>query len=399
MTDPQWVAPGTSGPVEPQATPSGGHPAYPPQAAPPAGSAPQGFPPGPAPQGFPPGSATGRSGPPVPGQPWGAHPAMEFRPGVIPLRPLALGDLYGAVIKAIRGNVAATMGLAFVTTLIFLVPTTALGAWVASQESLDLESTQTLFPVAGTLGSVVPSLGTSGSAILLTGFVAFVISQAVMGRKVTAGQTWEGTRGRLIPLVGATIVTGLAILLALTAVLVLPVIAVVGAATASDNSGLVGAILLAVVAALVAIVLVLFLSTRLAFVGVAVVLEKVGVGEGITRSWRLTSGSQFWRVLGIRFLTSIIVGVAAQILAVPLGIIGGVGIVASGDPGNVYVFQAIVAGVSGLITGALTTPFTAGVDALLYVDQRIRREGFDVQLITAAQADAARQWPGATAAR
>jgi hypothetical protein len=328
-----------------------------------------------------------------------AHPAMEFRPGIIPLRPLGLGDLYGAVIKAIRGNVAATMGLAFVTTLVFLVPTTALGAWVASQDSLDIESTQDTLPVAGTLGSLVPSLGTSGSTILLTGFVAFVISQAVMGRKVTAGQTWDGTRGRLLPLVGATVVTSLAVLLALAAVLVLPVVAVVAAANASDDSGLVGAILLVAVAALVAVLLVLFLSTRLAFVGVAVVLEKAGVGQGIARSWRLTSGSQFWRVLGIRLLTGVIVGVAAQIVSVPLGILGGVGIVASGDPQNVYVFQAVLAGVSGLITGALTTPFTAGVDALLYVDQRIRREGFDVQLITAAQADAARQWPGAAARR
>jgi hypothetical protein len=395
MTDPQWVAPGSSAPAEPQATPPGGHPAYPavpasqPPAAPPPGSAPSGPPPG---------------GSPPAGQPgWAGHPAMEFRPGVIPLRPLTLGDLYGAVIKAIRGNVAATMGLAFVTTLIFLVPTTAVGAWVASQQSLDLEidpqSAEDVIPVAGTLGSLIPSLGTSGSAILLTGFVAFVISQAVMGRKVSAGQTWEGTRGRLLPLVGATIVTGLAIMLALVAVLVLPVLALVGAATASDDPSLVGAILLVVVAVLVAVLLVLFLSTRLAFVGVAVVLENAGVGQGIARSWRLTAGSQFWRVLGIRLLTGLIVGTAAQILSFPLGLIGGVGIIASGDAENLYVFQAVISGLSGLITGALTTPFTAGVDALLYVDQRIRREGFDVQLITAAQADAARQWPGATAGR
>lgn len=388
MTDPQWVAPGSGVPPEPQASPPGGHPPY--QAAP--ATAPTAGP-SPMPPPMPP------PGPPA----WGAHPAMEFRPGIIPLRPLTLGDLYGAVIKAIRGNVAATMGLAFITTLIFLVPTTALGAWVASQETLDVDidpqSAEEVFPVAGTLGSLVPSLGTAGSAILLTGFVAFVVSQAVMGRKVTAGQTWEGTRGRLLPLVGATVVTGLAITLALAVVLVLPVLALVAAATANDDSGLVGAILLVVGATLVAVLLVLFLSTRLAFVGVAVVLEKAGVGQGIARSWRLTSGSQFWRVLGIRILTGIIVGIAAQILAFPLGVIGAAGIVATGDPADLYVFQAIISGVSGLVTGALTTPFTAGVDALLYVDQRIRREGFDVQLITAAQADAARQWPGATAAR
>ena len=386
MTDPQWVAPGTSGPAEPVATTTGGHAAYP--------SAPPGAQPG---QPGPPGQPAGYGSPA--GAPWTAHPAMEFRPGIIPLRPLTLGDLYGAVIKAIRGNVAATMGLAFVTTLVFLVPTTALGAWVASQGSLDLQSTQDVFPVAGTLGSVIPSLGTSGSAVLLTGFVAFVISQAVMGRRVSASQTWEGTRRRLLPLIGATIVTGLVILLALAAVLVLPVMAVVGAVSSANDSGVVGAVLLAIVAALVAIVLVLFLSTRLAFVGVAVVLEKASVGEGIARSWRLTSGGQFWRVLGIRILTGIIVGIAAQILAFPLAIIGSVGIVATSDPANLYVWQAVISGVSGLITGALTTPFTAGVDALLYVDQRIRREGFDVQLIAAAQDDVARQWPGAAAGR
>ena len=177
------------------------------------------------------------------GQPgWGAHPAMEFRPGIVPLRPLNLGDIYGAVIKAIRGNVAATMGLAFITTLIFLVPTTALGVWVAAQQDvLDVGTTDDIFPVAGTIGSLVPSLGTMGSTILLTGFVAFVISQAVMGRKVSASQTWEGTRGRILPLVGATIVTGLAILLAVAAIVVLPVLAIIAAvqtqSVAPDDSG------------------------------------------------------------------------------------------------------------------------------------------------------------------
>lgn len=382
MTDPQWVAPGSGAPADPPAAQPGGHPAYPavPSSLPPAGAAPLG---------------------PGPGQPgWGGHPAMEFRPGIIPLRPLNLGDLYGAVIKAIRGNVAATMGLAFVTTLVFLVPTTALGVWVAAQQDVLDVGTNDVFPVAGTLGSFVPSLGTWGSTILLTGFVAFVISQAVMGRKVTASQTWEGTRGRILPLVGATIVTGLAVLLVAAAIIVLPVLAIITAvqaqSVAPDNSGLVLAILFAVGAGILAFLLTLWLSTRLAFVGVAVVLEKVGVGGGIARSWALTRGSQFWRVLGIRILTGFIVGVAAQILAFPLGAIGGVAIVASGDPQNTYVFQAVVTGVSALITGALTTPFTAGVDALLYVDQRIRREGFDVQLITAAQADAARAWPGAS---
>ena len=42
-----------------------------------------------------------------------------------------------------------------------------------------------------------------------------------------------------------------------------------------------------------------------------------------------------------------------------------------------------------LLVGALTVPFTAGVTALLYLDQRIRREGLDVSLLRAAQDRAA----------
>ena len=350
MTDPQWVAPGT-----------GAEPNH--------GAGPQ-------------------FGPGVPGA---APPLMmEFRPGIIPLRPLGLGDLYGAAVKAVRGNVGATVGLALVTTLIFLVPTTALGAWVASLETAPQQSQA--FPVLGMLGGYVPSVGTSLSSILLSGFLAFVIGQAVRGRRVSAVQTWEGTRGRLMPLVGATLVASVSIVVAIGILLVAPVLALVGAIqsaeTSNDPSGVIGAVLLLLGALLVAAVVTLYLSTRLAFVAPTEVLEQLGVRGGISRSWRLTSGREFWRVLGIRLLTAIIVGIAAQVVTFPLSMIGAIGILGTTDPSRLYVWQAIVAGVGGLVAGALTTPFTAGIDALLYVDQRIRREGFDVRLIAAVQEDA-----------
>ena len=144
MSEGPWVAPGSTpppeqGPPPPVRSRPPGYAAPPPAAtaAPPPGYA--------AP---PPGYARRRRGtshpPRVPGTASRVRrsPArrprvagLEFRPGIIPLRPLTLGDLYGAVTKAIRGNVAATIGLAVVTSLVCLVPTTALGAWIASQET------------------------------------------------------------------------------------------------------------------------------------------------------------------------------------------------------------------------------------------------------------------------
>src|SRR5690242_13857597 len=128
MTDGEWVAPGSG-----STPPYGGAPDHP------------------APSGPPPAAV---QTPPGPSGHWGPAPAIAFRPGIIPLRPLTLGDLYGAAVKAVRGNVGATVGLAVLTTLVFLVPATALGAWLGSQETATAGSDEP--PVFGLVAASVP---------------------------------------------------------------------------------------------------------------------------------------------------------------------------------------------------------------------------------------------------
>ncbi|MGZ4783966.1 MAG: hypothetical protein ACXVYL_18955, partial [Oryzihumus sp.] len=305
-------------------------------------------------------------------------PTVDLRPGIIPLRPLSLGDVYSGVMKAVRGNLAATVGLAFVTSLALLVPTTALGTWVASDGT----------PGAGShLGTFFPGVGTVLSSVPLTGFLAFVVGQAVLGRRVSAGQTWQGTRGFILRLVGATALTALITFAGAAVILIAPVLGLLGALQSDNGSSLDGPVVLVAAAGVLALPLVLFFSTRLAFVPAAIVLERIGVLAGVKRSWRLTSGTQFWRVLGIRILSAVLAFLARQVLTVPLAILGGAALVFTGDPSKVDVWQTLSSGVAALVAGSLTTPFSAGVDALLYVDQRIRREGLDVQLIGAAQAE------------
>ncbi|HYN66170.1 MAG TPA: hypothetical protein VES93_04725 [Ornithinibacter sp.] len=317
---------------------------------------------------------------------------MEFRPGIIPLRPLTLGDLWGAVIKAIRGNVAATIGLAVVTSLVCLVPTTALGAWVASQETLSFEDDD--FGLYGLIGTYLPGLGSIVSSIALTGFLAYVIGQAVIGRKVTIGETWDGTKHRLLAIAGAVLVTSLGALL-LVAVLIGPPVAwLIAVGEAAP-----GPIVLIVLAVMVLFFLYLWLWTRLAFVTAVIVLEGRGVWSAFARSWRLTSGTPFWRIFGIRLLTSIVVGFAAQLITFPLTLLGFGIVVAAGQEQDLFMWQAVLAGLATLISGAITTPFSAGVDALMTIDQRIRREGLDVQLIHAAQEGGPAPWPSAARAR
>lgn len=384
MSDQGWTAPGgASGRPDPQ-PPQYQQPQYPPQ----------------HPQ-YPPQQPQHQQPQYVPPQQMPYRPPqMDFRPGIIPLRPLTMNDLFGGVFRAVRGNVGATVGLAALTSLIFLVPFTALGAWVSSQEqsvSLEESVNSDTAGLVGSMGSLIPSIGSWFSTILLAGFLAYVIGQAVLGRKVSAGETWRGTVRRIWALIGATLLTSFIFIATLGLLITLPIVLLVAGGTSGSDGTIAAGIALLLFAALLAFVAMAFLWTRLAFVTPSLILENLGVGQAFARSWRLTGGNVFWRLFGIRLLAAVAIGIIGSLITAPLAILGA-GLAFTGIPlDQMYVWQAVITGISGVIAGAITTPITAGLDALLYVDHRIRREGLDVQLIQTAQGTAAPPWPTAHA--
>ena len=381
MSDQGWSAPGSAS-GRPEQDPYAGRPGPPPGQAPPPGHA-----------GYPP----QQQRPYVPPQQL-RH--LDFRPGIIPLRPLTMNDLFGGVFRAVRGNVGATVGLAALTSLVFLVPFTALGAWVSSHEegiSLEESVNSDTAGLVGSLGSLIPSIGSWFSTILLAGFLAYVIGQAVLGRKVSAGETWRGTIRRIWALVGATLLTSLAFIGTTGVIVGIPIALLIGGGTSGNDGTIAAGVGLLLLALVLAIPTLMFLWTRLAFVTPSLILEDLSVGRAFARSWQLTAGSGFWRLFGIRLLASFAIGIIGSLITAPLAIIGAA-LAFTGIPmDQMYVWQAVITGISGVIAGAITTPVTAGLDSLLYVDSRIRREGLDVQLVQTAQGTAAPPWPRATA--
>lgn len=309
-----------------------------------------------------------------------------------------MNDVFGGVFRAVRGNVAATVGLAALTSLVFLVPFTALGAWVSSQEaSVSLEDSidSDTAGLLGSLGSFIPTIGSSLSAIPLAGFLAYVIGQAVLGRKVSAGETWRGTIRRLPALLGATLLTVLVYVLVLGLILAVPVGLLVAGAFAGNDGTVAAGVVLLLLAIVLLVAAMLFVWTRLGFVTPSLILEDLSVAQAFTRSWRLTGGTPFWRLLGIRLLAAVAISIAGSLVTFPLALIG-TGLAFTGLPmDQMYVWQAVVTGITGVVAGALTTPITAGIDSLLYVDERMRREGLDVHLVQTAQGTAAAPWPRA----
>jgi len=324
--------------------------------------------------------------------PYGPYGPAAAKPGIVPLRPLSLGEIYDGAFTAIRHNPKVMLGAATLVLLVatvlgvlvaqLLVPalSSAFGSMAASDPELAELGFDTIYAQV-----IATSLGT-GLTILIAqpvveGILTTSVSQSVIGRKQTLGQVWERLRGRVGRLIGWALLRTLA---SLVLVAVWSVVLVVVIATLGDSSvgGTVVVVLLLVVALFAAVV---WLGVRVGLVAPALALEGRGLGATIARAWRLTRGS-FWRLFGIYLLASIIIGFAANLITYPITLIT-TAIGGASESSEVMGVSTIVASVLSIIVStAITTIFTASVVALLYIDVRMRREGLDVQLAAAAQA-------------
>jgi hypothetical protein len=305
------------------------------------------------------------------------------KPGIVALRPLGLGDIYDGAFQAIRQNPKTVIGLSVVlVTGALVLPTLASVVLAATG---DLVAPTAADPGSGGdtaglltalalnyLGQLLVGL----AGLLLTGLIVHVVAQAVLGRRTSAGEAWRAVRGRMLRLVGLTLLAGLAALLpfVVAAAVIVP-LALYTAALPTILAGLV-LVPLAIVASLFVEVRFFLLANP------ALVLERAGIGQAVRRAGVLSRG-QFWRLFGIYLLTSLVVGIIGGVLGVPFTLLATVGSAAlpPAAGGLVYVLGTYV----GLIlTRAITTPFTAAVVALQYVDQRIRKEAFDVELLSQA---------------
>ena len=328
---------------------------------------------------------------PVPGAPppWAPTPGMlgaAHKPGAMPLRPLGLGDILDAAFRIIRFNPKATVGAAvLVSSVVMAIPIafTALLTFTVGTglgADVELDSTSASLELTGLLGSMgsllVGAVLLQVGLIFVTGMVAHVTAAAAVGRRLSLGQAWACTRGKRWRLLGLTVTINLLWLLALAVYALLWVVVV----TTTDQVGVVVAFGLVTVPAFVAASL--FYWIRVYYLPAPVLmLEDVGILGAIGRGFRLTR-RQFWRTFGIALLTLLLASIAGYMLAVPLGFAGQVAALAM--PQLATLSLVATQAVSTVVSSAFVAPFTAAVASLQYLDQRMRKEAYDVELLTQA---------------
>ena len=323
---------------------------------------------------------------------WG----WQSKPGIIPLRPLTIGDLFSGSFEAIRSNPKVLFGFTIVIMLIVSLVASAslllsgigfessLGAAndpQATHQSATEEANALLMQV---FSALVRWIATLAGTSILTGMLAATVSQLMVGKKLTIGEAWTMTRKRIGSLIGSFLLTNIIAM----APIIVWFFAFFGSFIAVAEGGedmwwiMVICLLLIIPAFIVAV----FLQVKMMFAPICAVLEEIGPIDSLKRSWSLVKG-EFWPALGRLMLMNLVIGFIGGFIGIAIGLVAGlVTLAVTSDPASPAGLAITTFFVT--IASSLLLPFSASFETLMYTDLRIRKENFAAVL---AQASAQQQ--------
>lgn len=265
-------------------------------------------------------------------------------PGLIPLRPLALGEIFQAAARLVRAHAAVLCSLALLGSLLsagaviaVLASISDRSAYFSDQWLTQMSTGKLAFPPAAVLWPLAAG-GIIGfvTTIVVSGLATALAADDALGRPTNAAAAFGRLRGRWLVLIGVSLLVGALVFVGVLA-FIIP-----------------GLLILAA----------LLLATPV------VVIEKAGPGLALSRSAQLSRGFRA-RILGtmvLAYLISSMVGTLILYVVPAASTIGG----------------ALVTVLLQAVISAFTVPWTAGVVALLYIDTRIRKENLAATLIRAS---------------
>lgn len=348
---------------------------------------------------YPPQQQYPGQGYPQPGYPQYVAPP---KPGVIPLRPLNVGEVLDGAFQAARRNGKAMFGsalifqlvsaaLVFVVTALFFgqLGVSLMNGSLANSEPSNAEISALLMTMVQYFG-ILTILGfvTILAQVVLEGALAVPVLRAVLNRKTSFTDMWRLARPRIGTLLLLALLYSAATLVAVALYAGIVIALSFGVGNLSQAGNVFIVVALALLLSLPFLVVGVWLGTKLIVAPSAIIVENVGVRAAIRRSWQLTGGN-WWRTFGITLLAAVIAGVIGSVISMPLGFASGlIGEMSMSSPEQIMSTTLIVQGIGsllGALVGAVTLAFQSGVTALLYVDLRMRRDGFDISLLAEAE--------------
>jgi len=266
------------------------------------------------------------------------------------LRPLSFGDLFDEVFDLYKRNFLLLAGIASVVYIpMAVIQIAAMLLVINPMQKINtspnapphMPSAPT-FAMIGALAVLMIIL--IPLAILMQGAITRAISSCYIDRKPTILETYKSVSPKILPIAGTSLITG-AICLAALILCCLPIIPA---------------------------------AIFLAFVPQVVILEDISYVEAIKRSYQLALYD--WpRVFAVLILSMVLTWICSCVASLPFTIIQFTRMAA----GNMQpsALDQVLQTCSQSLVYAVVQPVALATMVLLYYDIRVRKEGFDIQLL------------------
>jgi hypothetical protein len=282
----------------------------------------------------------------------------------------------------------------------------ALGSTIATIAWREVTATpdefhMVLYVLAWLGGVVIIICGSLFSIIVMGGATRTLVAHLLWNEPVTARATYRAVKSRFAGLLGASVMVAIwllfAAILAVMGFGMVMTVLIAAFAFASMLSPWVAAILWGLgtfIAIVVAAILFFFLAGRMAYVPQAMLVEGKTVFAAIGRSFALAGGN-VRRLMAMTLFTSFGTYSALALLIIPLvwyGWLNGLNLSLVGSTWPTWYsigYQVILE-----CSHIMLAPIWMLGFSLLYVDERVRHEGYDIELMAARQLPAMPKLPG-----
>lgn len=309
----------------------------------------------------------------------------------LPLTPLGAGDLIDRAVRLYR--------LHFMTLVRISAPPVVVSAigsvlWTVGWRGVFVtasESSLAIYVLLLCAGVVLWLSGMLLSGVVLGGATRNLVAHLLWNEPVSVRTTYSNVRARFWSLLGATFVVGLlvglfgfAAFIAFYIIFIFVLLATFAFAQVASWLAAIVGLLGFLLASACALWIFFFLAGRFAYVPQAMMVEGKGVFDAVSRSTQLASGN-VRRLAAMTLFTTFATYSTLMILVIPLGWYGYLNGINPVQWSSANWPAWYTVGYSVLLQSSyiLLSPVWLLGLSLLYLDERVRNEGYDIELMAA----------------
>ena len=310
----------------------------------------------------------------------------------LPLAPLGAGDLIDRAVRLYRRHLFVLIRTAAPPVIIAATGSIVFGLMLQRAFLTEDMAELAMYLLVVFVALAVMLAGYVFTLVVMGGATRTLVAHLLRNDPVTARATYRAVRDRFWGLVGASIIVMIWIaisfavtffgwqLLAYILILILVLLAASTFVIVPIIFGVIGFICLT----LLALWFFFFIVGRVAYVPQVLLVEGKGVFESFSRSFNLARGN-VRRLMAMTVFTTFATYSALMILLIPLGWYGYVAGIDPFNDANWPAWYSIAYNVIAPLSSILLTPVWILGLSLLYVDERVRHEGYDIELMAARQ--------------